>query len=172
MFGMFGELGNPSAASAGWQERVNVNEQASRAEWSVGCHDRIEQLPETSAAARRQWKGATGSSRSMALDTFRRQQEGGPPGKALARKAIPADIRSPRAQGRDDRYRRRACGSAWPRPEAAVHEQAGARVSLEGRAPACLCPYAIANAISRPAATATALTMLQAVSLLGICPAQ
>ena len=44
-------------------------------------------------AARRQWQGATGSSRSMALDTFRRQQEGGPPGKALARKAIPADIR-------------------------------------------------------------------------------
>ena len=30
----------------------------------------------------------------MALDTLRRQQEGGPPGKALARKAIPADIRS------------------------------------------------------------------------------
>ena len=49
---------------------------------------------ETNAAARRQWQGATGSSRSMALDTFRRQQEGGPPGKALARKAIPADIRS------------------------------------------------------------------------------
>src|SRR6516165_10300602 len=37
---------------------------------------------------------ATGSSRSMARDTLRRQQEGGPPGKALARKAIPADIRS------------------------------------------------------------------------------
>jgi|SRR6516225_2871642 hypothetical protein len=53
---------------------VNVNEQASRAEWSVGCHDRIEQSPETSAAARRQSQGATGSSRSMALDTLRRQQ--------------------------------------------------------------------------------------------------
>ena len=36
-------------ASAGWQERVNVNEQASRAEWPVGCPDRIEQSPETSA---------------------------------------------------------------------------------------------------------------------------
>jgi len=30
----------------------------------------------------------------MALDTLRRQHEGGPPGKALARKAIAADIRS------------------------------------------------------------------------------
>ena len=30
----------------------------------------------------------------MALETLRRQHEGGPPGKALARKAIPAHIRS------------------------------------------------------------------------------
>ena len=30
----------------------------------------------------------------MALDTLRRQQEGRPPGNALARKAIPAYIRS------------------------------------------------------------------------------
>jgi hypothetical protein len=37
---------------------------------------------------------ATGSSRSMALDTLRRQHEGDPPGKALARKAIAAHIRS------------------------------------------------------------------------------
>ena len=87
-----GGTGEPVRSGCRMAREVNVNEQASRAEWSVGCHDRIEQLPETSAAARRQWKGATGSSRSMALDTFRRQQEGGPPGKALARKAIPGSL--------------------------------------------------------------------------------
>ena len=44
-------------ASAGWQERVNVNEQASRAEWPVGCHDRIamnrNERRRTAAMARR-----------------------------------------------------------------------------------------------------------------------
>ena len=49
-------------------------------------------------------------------------------------------------------------GSAWPRPGAKRRQF----MNKSGRAYAP--PNAIANAITRPAATATALTMLQAVS--------
>ena len=40
MFGMFGGTGEPVRSGCRITREVNVNEQASRAEWSVGCHDR------------------------------------------------------------------------------------------------------------------------------------